>query len=67
MGQAVFKGKQFPCNYFGCKLAGIRVTGKQPKVPFTGIGTNGETTAKIIQNGHVGTLKLPSKYSCLCT
>ena len=34
MGQAVFKRIQFPCNYFGAKLAGIR-EGTQTTTPFT--------------------------------
>ena len=33
MGQAVFKRIQFPCNYFGGKLAGIQA-GTQPAAPF---------------------------------
>ena len=37
MGQAVFKRIQFSCNYFLCKLAGIRVAGKQPTAPVTSL------------------------------
>lgn len=59
----------FKCILIGFEVplqAGYYKTGQKPVV-MEGIGSKGETTAIIIQNGHVGTLKLPSKNSCLCT
>ena len=48
MGQAVFKWTQFPCNYFGGKLAGIRVR-MQPATPFTCIYLDYRMVAKALE------------------
>ena len=55
MCQAVFKGIQFSCNYFECKLAGIQA-GMQPTAPSTKWGFD-----------HLNAVYITLVISMLCT
>lgn len=39
----------------------------QKSMPKEFIGSNGESTADLLFNGHIVSIKVPSKYLCLCT